>query len=175
MHRTPKAEDLSTMISHYGPALMTFVGRIVTIQEDAEDVVQETFVAAYKHLDDYNPEQASMKTWLHRIAYHEALYLLRRRKRMAQIPLDVGEDIPDELPDATTAEELDEAIQKLTPEEQMLLQLYYFDQRPLKEIAYITGAADHSLNREVSRLSSQLHRIRQRLRMILMHMNDEAR
>ena len=173
IHDNRKAEDLSSMISRYGPALMTFVGRIVTIQEDAEDVVQETFVSAYKHLEDYNPEKASMKTWLHRIAYHEALYLLRRRKRMAQIPLDVGEDIPDELPDATTAEQLDEAIQKLTPEEQMLLHLYYFDQCPLKEIAYITGAADNSLEREVSRLSSQLHRIRQRLRMILMHMNDE--
>ena len=173
IHDNRKAEDLSSMISRYGPALMTFVGRIVTIQEDAEDVVQETFVSAYKHLEDYNPEKASMKTWLHRIAYHEALYLLRRRKRMAQIPLDVCEDIPDELPDATTAEQLDEAIQKLTPEEQMLLQLYYFDQCPLKEIAYITGAADNSLEREVSRLSSQLHRIRQRLRMILMHMNDE--
>lgn len=173
IHDNRKAEDLSSMISRYGPALMTFVGRIVTIQEDAEDVVQETFVSAYKHLEDYNPEKASMKTWLHRIAYHEALYLLRRRKRMAQIPLDVGEDIPDELPDATTAEQLDEAIQKITPEEQMLLHLYYFDQCPLKEIAYITGAADNSLEREVSRLSSQLHRIRQRLRMILMHMNDE--
>ena len=173
IHDNRKAEDLSSMISRYGPALMTFVGRIVTIQEDAEDVVQETFVSAYKHLEDYNPEKASMKTWLHRIAYHEALYLLRRRKRMAQIPLDVGEDIPDELPDATTAEQLDEAIQKLTPEEQMLLQLYYFDQCPRKEIAFITGAADNSLEREVSRLSSQLHRIRQRLRMILMHMNDE--
>ena len=173
IHDDRKAEDLSSMISRYGPALMTFVGRIVTIQEDAEDVVQETFVSAYKHLEDYNPEKASVKTWLHRIAYHEALYLLRRRKRMAQIPLDVGEDIPDELPDATTAEQLDEAIQKLTPEEQMLLHLYYFDQCPLKEIAYITGTANNSLEREVSRLSSQLHRIRQRLRMILMHMNDE--
>ena len=173
IHDDRKAEDLSSMISRYGPALMTFVGRIVTIQEDAEDVVQETFVSAYKHLEDYNPEKASMKTWLHRIAYHEALYLLRRRKRMAQIPLDVSEDIPDELPDATTAEQLDEAIQKLTPEEQMLLHLYYFDQCPLKEIAYITGTANNSLEREVSRLSSQLHRIRQRLRMILMHMNDE--
>ena len=173
IHDNRKAEDLSSTISRYGPALMTFVGRVVTIQEDAEDVVQETFVSAYKHLEDYNPEKASVKTWLHRIAYHEALYLLRRRKRMAQIPLDVGEDIPDELPDATTAEQLDEAIQKLTPEEQMLLQLYYFDQCPLKEIAYITGAADNSLEREVSRLSSQLHRIRQRLRMILMHINDE--
>ena len=175
IQRDRKAEDLSTMISRHGSALMTFVGRIVTIQEDAEDVVQETFVSAYKHMDDFDPEQASVKTWLHRIAYHEALYLLRRRKKMARIPLDVGEDIPDELPDATTAEELDEAIQKLTPEEQMLLQLYYFDQRPLKEIAYITGAADQSLEREVSRLSSQLHRIRQRLRMILTRMNNEAR
>ena len=173
IHGDRKARDLATMISRYGPELMTFVGRIVTIQEDAEDVVQETFVSAYNHLDDYNPEMASMKTWLHRIAYHEALYHLRRWKRMIQIPLEVGEDIPDELPDATTAEQLDEAIQKLTPEEQMLLQLYYFDQCPLKEIAYITGAADNSLEREVSRLSSQLHRIRQRLRMILMHINDE--
>ena len=173
IHGIRKAEDLSTMISQYGPALMTFVGHIVTIQEDAEDVVQETFVSAYKHLEDYNPERASMKTWLHRIAYHEALYLLRRRKRMFQIPLDVGDDIPDELPDDTTAEQLDEAILKLTPEEQMLLQLHYFDQRPLKEIAYITGTKYDSLEREVSRLSSQLHRIRQRLRMILMRMNNE--
>ena len=174
LHGDRKAEDLSTMISRYGCALMTFVGRIVTIQEDAEDVVQETFVSAYKHLAEYNPEKASMKTWLYRIAYHEALYLLRRRKRMPQIPLDVGDDIPDELPDATTAEQLDEAIQKLTPEDQMLLQLYYFDQRPLKEIAFIMGVADDSLEREVSRLSSQLHRIRQRLRMILMRKNNEA-
>lgn len=169
-----KAEDLSKMISRYGSALMTFVGRIVTIQEDAEDVVQETFVSAYKHLGEYNPEKASMKTWLHRIAYHEALYLLRRRKRMVQLPLDVGEDVPDELPDATTAEQLDRAILKLAPEEQMLLQLYYFDQRPLKEIAYITGATGVSPEREASRLSSQLHRIRQRLRIILMRMNDES-
>ena len=85
----------------------------------------------------------------------------------------VGEDVPDELPDTTTAEQLDEAIQELPPEDQMLLQLYYFDQRPLKEIAYITGTASDSLNREVSRLSSQLHRIRQRLRIILTRLNDE--
>jgi len=168
-----KAEDLSTMVSLYGPALMTFVSRIVTTQEDAEDVVQEAFVIAYEQLNDYAPEKASLKTWLYRIAYHEALHHLRRRKRLLEIPIMVGEDVPDELPDTTTAEQLDEAIQELTPEDQMLLQLYYFDQRPLKEIAYITGTASGPLNREVSRLSSQLHRIRQRLRIILTRLNDE--
>ena len=168
-----KVEDFAPLISQHGPALMAFVGRIVTCQEDAADVVQETFVTAFEHLNEYAPERASLKTWLHRIAYHEALYHLRRRKRLLEIPIVVSEEIPDELPDTTTAEQLDEAIQELSPEDQMLLQLYYFDQRPLKEIAYITGTANDSLNREVSRLSSQLHRIRQRLRIILTRLKDE--
>ena len=168
-----RVEDFAPMITQYGPALMAFVGRIVTIQEDAEDVVQEAFVTAFEHLNDYAPEKASLKTWLYRIAYHKALDYLRRRKRLLEIPIVVGEDVPAELPDTTTAEQLDEAIQELPSEDQMLLQLYYFDQRPLKEIAYITGTASDSLNREVSRLSSQLHRIRQRLRIILTRLKDE--
>jgi RNA polymerase sigma-70 factor (ECF subfamily) len=171
--RERRAEDFALLINRYGPVLMAFVGRIVVQQEDAEDVVQNTFVSAYEHLADYDSGRASMTTWLQRIAYHEALYHLRRRKREICLPIDVEKDIPDELPDMTTAEQLDKAIQKLPPEDQMLLQLHYFDQRPLKEIAYITGAADDSLNREVSRLSSQLHRIRQRLRIILTRMNDD--
>ena len=155
-----KAKVFAPLINQYGPALMAFVGRIVTCQEDAEDVVQEAFVTAYEHLNDFDPEKASLKTWLHRLAYHEALHHLRRRKRLLELPLDVGEDIPDELPDTTTAEQLDEAILKLTPEDQMLLQLYYFDQRPLKEIAYITGSIP-------STIGSRLHRIRKKLDRII--------
>ena len=138
-------------------------------------MVQNAFVAAYQHLKDYDPQRASLSTWLQRIAYHEALYHLRKRKQQVLLPLDVGDDVPDELPETTTAEQLDEAIQELPPEDQMLLQLYYFDGRSLKEIAYITNATSDSLTRESSRLSSQLHRIRQRLRIILTRMNNEQR
>lgn len=171
--RSGELREYGLLVNSHGPALMAFVGRIVEQQEDAEDVVQNTFVAAYEHLKDYDPLRASLSTWLQRIAYHEALYHLRKRKRQVLLPLDMGDDVPDELPETTTAEQLDEAIQELPPEDQMLLQLYYFDGRPLKEIAYITNASGDSLNREVSRLSSQLHRIRQRLRIILTRMNDE--
>lgn len=171
--RSGETWEFGLLVNCYGPALMAFVGRIVDQQEDAEDVVQNTFVAAYEHLKDYNPQRASLTTWLQRIAYHEALYYLRKRKRQVLLPLEVGADVPDELPETTSAEQLDEAIQKLPPEDQMLLQLYYFDERPLKDIAYITDTADNSLTREVSRLSSKLHRIRQRLRIILTRMNDE--
>lgn len=171
--RSGELREFGLLVNSHGPALMAFVGRIVEQQEDAEDVVQNTFVAAYEHRKDYDPLRASLSTWLQRIAYHEALYHLRKRKRQVLLPLDMGDDVPDELPETTTAEQLDEAILKLPPEDQMLLQLYYFDGRPLKEIAYITNASGDSLNREVSRLSSQLHRIRQRLRIILTRMNNE--
>lgn len=171
--RSGETNAFGLLVNSNGPALMAFVGRIVEQQEDAEDVVQNAFVAAYEHLKDFDPKRASLSTWLQRIAYHEALYHLRKRKRYVLMPLDVGDGVPDELPETTTAEQLDAAIQKLSPEERTLLQLYYFDGRPLKEIAFIIGATDDSLNREVSRLSSQLHRIRQRLRIILTRMNNE--
>lgn len=171
--RNGKTQEFGLLVNRHGPSLMLFVGRIIEQQKDVEDVVQNTFVAAYEHMKDFDSQKASLLTWLQRIAYHESLYHLRKRKRQLLLPLDVGDDIPDELPEATTAEQLDEAIQKLTSEEQMLLQLYYYDGRPLKEIAYITGKAGDSLNREVSRLSSRLHRIRQKLRIILTRLNNE--
>lgn len=171
--RSGETKEFGLLVKRYGPSLMVFVGRIVAVQEDTKDVVQNTFVAAYQHMKDYDPQRASLSTWFQRIAYHEALYHLRKRKRQVVLPLNVSEDVPDELPEDTTAQQLDEAIQKLSPEDQMLLQLYYFDERSLKEIAYITDKANDALEREVSRLSSQLHRIRQRLRIILTHMNHE--
>ena len=167
--RGGETSEFSQLVKRYGPSLMVFVGRIVVVQEDTEDVVQNTFVAAYQHLKDFDPQKASVSTWLQRIAYHEALYHLRKRKRQVMLPLNISDDVPDELPEDTTAQQLDEAIQQLSPEDQMLLQLYYFDGRSLKEIAYITNQADEATAREVSRISSQLHRIRQRLRIILTH------
>ncbi len=161
------------LVKDLSPELMMFVGRIVEQQEDTEDVVQNTFLAAFRHLKDYDPEKASLQTWLQRIAYHEALYHLRRHRKRQTLSLDVSDDVPDEWPETTTVDQLDEAIRQLSPEDQMLLQLYYFDQRPLKDIAFITGATDATLSREASRLGSRLHRIRQRLRILLIRMNNE--
>lgn len=171
--RGGETSEFAQLVKRYGPSLMVFVGRIVGVQEDTEDVVQNTFVAAYQHLKDFDPQKAAVSTWLQRIAYHEALYHLRKRKRQVMLPLNISDDVPDELPEDTTAQQLDEAIQQLSPEDQMLLQLFYFDGRSLKEIAYITNQAGEATAREMSRLTSQLHRIRQRLRIILTHKNHE--
>ena len=59
-----ETSEFAQLVKRYGPSLMVFVGRIVGVQEDTEDVVQNTFVAAYQHLNDYDPQKASVSTHL---------------------------------------------------------------------------------------------------------------
>ena len=49
-------------------------------REEAEDIVQETFINAFRSLRQYDDSKASFATWLHRIAYHEALRRMKRRR-----------------------------------------------------------------------------------------------
>ena len=61
------------LLSDYGPAVFRIVQRIVTQHEDAEEVYQDVFVKVLRSIDSYDPDQASLSTWISRIAYHEAM------------------------------------------------------------------------------------------------------
>lgn len=63
-------------------------------QEDAEEAVQETFLNAYQHLDQFHRE-ARFTTWLTRIAVNEGLQVLRKRKNMESLdePVMSGEEM----------------------------------------------------------------------------------
>lgn len=55
--------------------------RMLNNSQDAEDILQETFIKAYKHLSGFDG-RSSLSTWLYRIATNEALMLIRRRKHV---------------------------------------------------------------------------------------------
>jgi RNA polymerase sigma-70 factor (ECF subfamily) len=61
--------------------------RILTIEEDARDAVQDAFISAFRSLDRFEG-QARLSTWLHRIVVNTALMKLRRRKRKPEEPLE---------------------------------------------------------------------------------------
>ena len=69
--------------------------QITQNDDDAEDVLQETFLKAYSHLDDFQGN-SKFYTWLVRIAVNEALMKLRKRRSDRTVPLDdpidTGED-----------------------------------------------------------------------------------
>lgn len=147
------------------------MSRLVHSQQDAEELVQDVFVRAYDRLPTFTG-QASFSTWLCRIAYNLTVSWLRKQK-MKYISIDTRQEISDTdidqlLDDDTRILQLSTACAQLTPDEQTLLNLFYYDERPLREIAYI-------LNLEQGNVATRLHRIRKKLYLIIRRMENHDR
>lgn len=78
------------LVRRYEPKLRGYVAQMVGIEEEARDLVQEAFIRAWKHLDQYD-STFRFSTWLFRIAHNLAIDHLRRNRR-PMISLDLGED-----------------------------------------------------------------------------------
>lgn len=158
------------LAGRYANQVLRMVARLIPSSEEAEEATQDTLVEAFRSLSRYDARQASFQTWLMRIAYHTALKHYRQHHKSVPIIeveqrwLDtVPDDETDALLDDTTANRLmlmERAIDMLKPDDQMLLNLYYFDNRPIREIACIT---EH----EESYLHSRLQWIRKKLAIII--------
>ena len=151
----------------HGGTLLAFIETLVASREEAEDIVQEAFVNAFRSLRQYDNRIASFATWLHRIAYNEYLRHVKRRQ-LPTVSWDEDESLlksadgtDDDSWMSEASEEqlarLDEVIDTLPEYDRTLLRLYYEDDLPLKEIAYILDSKD-------SILASRLRRIRNKLK-----------
>ena len=121
---------------------------------------------AFDHIDSYDPHKASLSTWLCRIAYRLTLDFLKRRHPVIVSLEDTKvwqTDISDDALEAELStgreeriEQLQKVINDLPDDERMLLTLYYYEDRPLTEIVYITGI-------EAKPLANRLYRTRKKL------------
>jgi len=89
--RMKDAEAFRTLMRTYGPRVRAAAFRLLRNEADANDVVQETFLAAFRSVDRFEGK-AQIGTWLHRIAINAALMRIRSRQRRPE------EDIHDLLP-----------------------------------------------------------------------------
>lgn len=79
------------LVREHGGRLLGVTRRLLHQEEDARDCVQETFLQAYRQIDQFESRSA-LGTWLHRIAVNQALGKLRKRSSRAEEPLDESED-----------------------------------------------------------------------------------
>ena len=165
-----QTELFRQLANRYAEQVLRMVGRLIPSSEEAEEATQDTLLEAYQSLGRYDARKASFQTWLMRIAYHTALKHYRQRQKYVTI-VDMEQQwldtIPDNEADAllgdTTNDRvalMEKVIGMLKPDDQMLLNLYYFDDRPIREIACIT---EH----EESYLYSRLQWIRKKLAMTI--------
>jgi RNA polymerase sigma-70 factor, ECF subfamily len=86
-------QEFARLVEEYSGPIYRLGLKMLQESQDAEDILQETFIKAYKHLPDFDG-RSSVSTWLYRIATNEALMMLRRRKHPTisiDDPLDSAE------------------------------------------------------------------------------------
>ncbi len=125
--RAQDREAFAGLVEETSPQLYGLLLRILNDEQDAEDILQETYIKAFAALPAFEG-RSSLKTWLFRIATNEALMLIRKRKPQIQLveiddddELDSPKELVDwccipepELMNTETRKKLDEAIQHLS-------------------------------------------------------------
>jgi len=164
-------EAYSELVRKYENKVFRLAKNITQNDEDAEDVLQDAFVKAYEHLDDFH-EQSKFYTWLVRIAVNEALMRLRKRKTDRTVPLDepvdtgeetvvreiaVWDDNPEEKYGTTEIRRiLDEAIQSLKPAFRTVFQLRDIEEMSTEETAQLLGLSIPAVKSRLLRARLQL-------------------
>lgn len=169
-------EGFALLVERHANSLQHFVSRIIAVPEESEEVVMDAFLAAYQHLEDYDAERAPFVVWLRRIAFNTATHHLRvRQPQFVPIADNWAEgshasdaDLDCLLSNGSTdmVGLLDDALERLSPEERTLIHLFYTDERPLREISFI-------LDCSVTALTSRLHRIRKKLYVLIKRLSNE--
>lgn len=154
------------LVERHSRLVFRLAYRMTGNEQDAEDLVQESFLRAYKQIHTFD-DRAAFGTWLHRICVNCSLDLLRaRKKRQSDEPswLDsvaAPEPSPERLSQSSqVAQLLKPALGKLSENERTAFVLRHYEGSSIEEIAQVlgiqTGAAKHSVFRAVQKLRQSL-------------------
>lgn len=167
-------EAFEELWERYFQRVLQTVHRITKNPSDAEDALQDTFLSAFTHLNNFQ-FRAKFSTWLMRIAMNSALMILRRRRSHPQASLYMsidGEtweewDIPDQSIDIESSYarheatvELKAAIGRLRPALRTVVQIHNQNEGTLKETATLAGLSVPATKTRLARARGVL---RQRL------------
>lgn len=139
---TTRDRGFLLLMKTYQQQLYSHIRRLVQSHEDAEDILQETFILVYNHLDSFKGE-SKLYTWLYRIATNECNRHFRHKDfRIKKLDLDAGQ--ASELEAETPVQDSDEilikfqkAIRKLPKKQQVVFNLRYFDELSYEDMAQV--------------------------------------
>jgi RNA polymerase sigma-70 factor (ECF subfamily) len=142
------------LVNRYERKIYRLAKNITQNDEDAEDVLQDAFLKAYTHLDNFKGD-SKFYTWIVRIAVNEALMRLRKRKTDRTVPLDepveLGEEtvqreiaVWEDNPEQQYSQEewrriLDEAVESLKPDFRTVFVLRDIEELSTEETAETLG------------------------------------
>ena len=140
-------EAFEQIVKEYSEQLYWQIRRMVFSHEDANDLLQNTFVKAWLNIDYFRGD-AKMSTWLYRIAFNECLTFLNKQRANNQISIDeinaemIGKLESDPYFDGdATQKAFLKAIQSLPEKQRIVFNLKYFKEMKYEEISEILGTS----------------------------------
>jgi RNA polymerase sigma-70 factor, ECF subfamily len=154
----------NSIVDRYKDRLMNVIGRMLSSTEEAEDVVQETFVRVYQHRQSFN-FQHCFSTWIYTIALNLARNELRKRKRFKFLDVNDMQGAESELAvemklPSRISQSLDAAIQNLPEKYRTAFMLRDIQEMPYEEVAKV-------LNVPLGTVKSRVNRARMMLKEVL--------
>lgn len=161
-----KKKAFNRLVQTYQEQLYWHIRKMVIIHDDANDVLQNTFVKAWQAIDNFRGD-SKLYTWLYRIATNESLNFLKKKKNQSEYSLTDYETV---LADSLESDEyfsgdemqkkLQKAILKLPEKQRLVFNMKYFDAMKYDEISKIldtsVGALKASYHHAVKKIEQLL-------------------
>ncbi|MGB5668276.1 MAG: sigma-70 family RNA polymerase sigma factor [Maribacter sp.] len=139
------------LLDLYQQRLYWHIRKLVITHENADDVLQNTFLRIYKSLPKFK-QQSSLHTWMYRIAYNESLRYLENEKKKYHTSLD---DVNNDYLVNLTADayfegseiqlKLQRVLSELPKKQRQIFQMKYYDDLKFREMAEILGVKEGTL------------------------------
>jgi len=163
--------EFARLVETYSGVIYRLAVKMLDNQQDAEDVLQETFIKAYKALPNFDG-RSSPSTWLYRIATNEALMVLRKRKQpfvsidqplettgIEQEPLQITDwcCLPeDELMSTEAQAYMNEAVEELPTNLRVVFLLRDIEGHSTRETAEVLDLSETAVKTRLSRARLRL-------------------
>ena len=159
-----ESDAYAFLVNKYKSMAYSLALKLVRNREDAEEIAQDAFVKAYQSLGQFRGS-SRFSTWLYRIVYNTSISRLRRTGTEAISIEDSGFEEKESsgemdayyrLKDQERKKILDIALEKLDPDENFLVTLYYYDDKDLDEISKITGLTRNNAKVKIFRARQKI-------------------
>ncbi len=163
-----------SLVRRYDQSVLRLALHMLGNEQDAQDIHQEAFIKAYRHLGNFRFE-CSFYTWLYRIVTNLCLDQLRRRKSRREDPatvldasgdeMDLMANVPDtramanpgrELDRKVMSESISDALNQLTPRERMVFELKHYQGLKLRTIGDMLNTTEETAKNTLFRATRKL-------------------
>lgn len=152
--------ELGEVIELFADKLLRYANTILCDYQDAENIVQDTFLSAFENRASFDGNNLS--AWLYKITYHKSINQLRKRKLLWFREISLNETITTKGI-AANETEYDEfssqtfkALKKLTPKERALLHARIIENQSYQELSYTTGDSESALRKRYERAKNKI-------------------